>query len=112
MTKVELAKAAGFDDSKADYAVPQGWLNNLSAAIGSGEQPRFFVWDYADATVSGSPVNLAERFVERNGDRYQKLERLAEIILERPCSYTIEDLKRFAEYALERPAYAACNKEV
>jgi hypothetical protein len=64
MTKQEIAELVFTKDQlrNIDFAIPMEWADKMRDM---GVQPFWYVWSYNEHRISGAPVNLAEKFMEK-----------------------------------------------
>jgi hypothetical protein len=60
MNKLQLAKLAGMNINKIDFALPQSYFNHL---LNNKSNIDFIVWSYEDKSTFGEPKNIAEEFI-------------------------------------------------
>lgn len=65
MNKGEIMKLVFTEkelNGNIDTAIPQPWADKMREM---GVQPFWYVWSYLENRISGAPVNLAEKFLEK-----------------------------------------------
>ncbi|MCK9458811.1 MAG: hypothetical protein M0R80_04165 [Proteobacteria bacterium] len=66
MNKSNLAKIAGLNTDKIDFALPQEYFNLLNK---NHIPTNFIVWNYENKKTFGSPMNIAEEFIYNSQDK-------------------------------------------